>query len=197
MAARPRATQRNTRGRGASAARMGSASRSESPMQCRISTRKIQRGSRSSGNHIQLTRVATSSTSPRRRSVLRIRGHRAPAAAPRTCTSARENPAEKMNAGATSPSIHCSRVQSGPVRSSGRRSDNAWVWIMTSTAMPRSQSKETMREPCATSEKATPAGGTARKPGWGRSRHTVARARPSQRRRREGWTRAGSPSCFA
>ena len=109
--------------------------------------RKIQRGSRRSGNHIQFTRVATSSTSPSRRSVLRARGQRAPAAAPRTCTSARENPAEKMKAGATSPSIHCSRVQSGPLRSSGLRRVSACVWIMTTTAMPRSQSNVRMREP--------------------------------------------------
>jgi len=159
-------------------------------MQCRMSTRKIQRGSRSSGNHIQLTRVATSSTSPRRRSVLRIRGHRAPAAAPRTCTSARENPAEKMNAGATSPSIHCNRSQSGPVRNSGRSRDRACVWIMTNTAMPRSQSKETMRVLCATANERSARTRIQRK-------SHVSDPHFDQFRRREGWTRGGSPSCFA
>src|SRR5712692_3545341 len=165
IAARPSATQRNTSGRCASAARMGSAMRSESPMQCRMSMRKIQRGSRKSGNHIQFTSVATSSTSPSRRSVLRIRGHRAPVEAPRTCTRASENPAEKMNAGATSPSIHCSRIHSGPVRSSGRRSDSACIWIMTTTAMPRSQSNAWMREFWGTAEERSPRGGTERKTG--------------------------------
>ena len=203
MAARPRATQRNTRGRGASAARMGSASRSESPMQCRMSTRKIQRGSRKRGNHIQLTNVATSSTSPRRRRVFRRRGQRAPPAAPRTCTSAKENPAAKMNAGATSPSIHCRRAHIAPVRRSGRNSVSACVWIMTMTATPRSQSNARMRAPCATVRKAIAARTSERKmrapsDRRGRLRDGIPlREARQRRRRREGWTRGGSPSCRA
>jgi hypothetical protein len=107
--------------------------------------RRIQRGSRKMGNHIQFMSVATKSTSPRRRSVFRTRTARLPAAAPRTWTSAREKPALKRNAGATRPSIHCTRVQSGPTRNSGLSSTSAWVWIITTTAMPRSQSKARTR----------------------------------------------------
>jgi hypothetical protein len=56
------------------------------------------------GNQIQLMSVPTASTSPIRRSERRTRGARGPAAdAARTCTSASEKPAAKMNDGATSP----------------------------------------------------------------------------------------------
>ena len=115
-------------------------------MQWRMSTRRIQRGSRKIGNHIQFTSVATKSTSKSRRSVRRSLADLEPwPLAARTCTSASENPAARMKAGATSPSIHCSASKSRSLRSSGRRSTSECVWIITSTARPRSQSKARTR----------------------------------------------------
>ena len=93
-------------------------------MQGRMSIRTIQRGSRKIGNHIQFTSAPTKSTSATRRSVFFIRRLRASASplpeAARTCVSAIENPAARMKAGATSPSIHCRALNSVPPRSSGR-----------------------------------------------------------------------------
>ncbi len=64
------------------------------------------------GNQAQLISSATSSTSTSRRSVFSARTQRGPATAPRTCTSASEKPAEKMNDGATSPSAETRNLKS-------------------------------------------------------------------------------------
>src|SRR5205807_48984 len=54
-----------------------------------------------------------------------------------------------MKDGATSPSIHCTALKSAPARSSGRRRTSEWVWIITSTASPRSQSNARTRIPAS------------------------------------------------
>src|SRR3954469_5703683 len=123
-AARPRATQARTRGRAERNARIGNARSNEKPMHWRMSMRTIQRGSRKIGNHIQFTRVATKSTSPRRRSVLRTRAARIPAAAPRTWTRASEQPALKREAGAEEEGRRDEAVdplQPRPERARGQR----------------------------------------------------------------------------